>query len=296
MKLVKQNVRVKKKKVRALPYLLIAPPIMFFAVFNFYPFIKTVVSSFSITTEFGNWLGWAGLTHWKMLFSNDRFWRIVGTTFKFAGMNLVMTFFAAMVLALISAKKAKGQRIYQTLYALPLAIASSPAAVMWQFIYRADAGLLNEFLGTDIAWLATERTALTCVAVVTTWTHIASSFIFLLAGFRNVSDDLIEASMLDGAGPIVRAVKIMIPMASPQIFFVLFLNIVRAFKTFNQIKLLTQGAPGGSTTTLMFEVYHKSMISGQFESACCTAIVMFIIIFLTTRIQFLFEKKMVHYQ
>lgn len=296
MKDKNKKVQVKKKKVRVLPYLLIAPPIIFVSVFSLYPFIKTIVSSFSITSEFGDWLGWGGLIHWNMLFSNDRFWRVLGTTFKFAGMNLVMTFFAAMVLALICAKKRPGQRIYQTLYALPMAIASSPAAVMWRFIYRADAGLLNELLGTDIAWLATEKTALLCVAVVTSWTHIASSFILLLAGFRNVSDDLIEASMLDGAGPIARTINIMIPIASPQIFYVLFLNIITAFKTFGQIKLLTNGAPGGSTTTLMFEVYHKAMISGQFESACCTAIVLFLIIFLTTRIQFLFEKKMVHYQ
>jgi len=167
---------------------------------------------------------------------------------------------------------------------------------MWRFIYRADAGLLNEMLGTNIAWLATEKTALICVAVVTSWAHVASSFILLMAGFRNVSDDLIEASMLDGAGPISRTLHIMIPIASPQIFYVLFLNIITAFKTFGQIKLLTNGAPGGSTTTLMFEVYHKAMISGQYESACCTAIILFIIIFLTTRIQFLFEKKMVHYE
>ena len=286
----------KNKKVMLLPYFLIAPGFILIGIFSFYPFLKTILSAFSITSEVGEWQAWAGLLNWERLFKTERFWMVLGTTFKFAGLNLVMTFIGAMLLALMSTKKTKGLKIYQTLFALPMAIASTPASAIWRFIFRPDAGFLNELIGTDIAWLAEKETALLCVAIVTSWTHVASSYIFLLAGFRNVSEDLLEAASLDGANSFVKAVRIMIPMASPQIFFVLFLNITTAFKTFGQIKLLTGGAPGGSTVTLMFEVFHKAMVSGQFEAACCVALVLFLVIFLTTRIQFLFEKKFVHYQ
>lgn len=286
----------KKTKVMLLPYLLILPVFILFGAFSFYPFFKTIVSSFSITSLVGEWQSWAGFLNWERLFDSDRFWMVIGTTFKFAALNLVMTFFGAMFLALISAKKTKGLRIYSTLYALPMAIASTPAAAIWRFIYRADAGFLNSFFGTDVAWLSEKETALICVAIVTSWMHIASSYIFLLAGFRNVPDELMEAASLDGANSFVKAVRIMIPMASPQIFFVLFLNITTAFKSFGQIKLLTSGQPAGSTTTLIYEVYEKATYGGQYEAACCISLVLFLVIFITTRIQFVFEKKLVHYQ
>lgn len=285
----------KKEKFRLLPYLLLVPSFIPFCLFTYYPFAKTIISSFAITTETGEFIRWAQLTNWKRLMNSD-FWGVLGITFKFAGMNLVMTFLIAMIFALLSANKVKGSKIYQTLYALPLAIASSPAAAIWTFIYRQNGGIINEIFGTSTAWLNDPKTALMSVAVVTTWTHVASSYIFLLVGFRNVSDDLIEAARIDGANALVRTWKIMIPMASPQIFFVLFLNIVNAFKAFTQIKLLTNGGPRGATGILIFEIYDRVMKHGQYEYACCLALVLFLIIFITTRIQFIFEQKAVHYQ
>lgn len=184
----------------------------------------------------------------------------------------------------------------QTLYALPLVIASAPTSIIWKFILRKEGGILNLLLGTDIAWLLDSRTALGAVAVVTAWSQIAGSFILLLAGFRNVSEELLEAATLDGAGSFTKALKIKIPIASPQIFYVIFLKIITAFKAFGQIRLLTAGGPVGSSTTLMYKVYERGTASGYFELACCYSVILFIIIFTATRIQFLMEKKFVHYQ
>lgn len=126
--------------------------------------------------------------------------------------------------------------------------------------------------------------------------HIGVSFIFLLVGFRNVPEDLLESAWLDGAGPLQRIRHIIIPMASPQIFFVVFLNIASSFKTFAQIKLLTQGGPANSTKTLIYYIYENAIINGRFETACVQAIFLFLLIFLFTRIQFALENKVVHYQ
>ncbi len=288
---------MKKRKVMILPYLLILPVIVLVGTFKIYPFFKTFISSFSVTTSVGEWLGWAGFDNWKMVFTDQNFGKIMGTTFKFAGMNLVMIFFGAMILALLSdGQKKKGKRLVQTMYALPLAIASSPAALIWGFILRKEGGVLNQILGTNIAWLQDTRSALFAVAIVTTWTHMASSFILLLAGFKNVSEELLEAATLDGASSFTKITRIKIPLASAQIFFVLFLNIITSFKTVGQIKLLTAGGPAGSTTTLMYQVYERGSESGFFELACCYSVILFIVVFLTTRIQFLFEKKFVYYQ
>ena len=289
-------VKRKKHKISPLPYFLLLPSLILAIAFSFYPFAKTIISSLSITTATGEWIRWAGFDNWKMLLSGERFWKVLRTTFKFAGLNLVLTFSWAMILALIADWKGRGKRLVQTLFSLPMAIASAPAAAVWKFIFRMDGGLLNSLLGTNIPWLESTETALFCVAFVTSWTHMASSFVLLLAGFKNVSGDLLEAATLDGANGFIKTIKIKIPIASPQIFYVLFINIITAFRTFTQINLLTTGGPGGSTTTLMYEVFYNANQGGLFELACCDAVVMFLIIFVATRIQLLCEKKMVHYQ
>lgn len=287
---------MKKKKIPVMPYLLLVIPLISVSAFGFYPFIKTIISSFSRTTEVGSWLGWAGLENWKIVFGDKEFWRVMGNTFKFAGINLVVSLFGAMVFALLADGCTRGRRLVQTLYALPLVIASAPTSLIWRFMFRKEGGIINMLLGTDIAWLQNADTALIAVAIVTAWSQIALSFILLLAGFRNVSNDLLEAATLDGAGAFTKAVRIKIPIASPQIFYVIFLKIISSFKAFGQIRMLTEGGPAGATTTLMYKVYERGTASGYFEWACCYSIVLFVIIFVATRIQFMMEKKLVHYQ
>ena len=79
-------------------------------------------------------------------------------------------------------------------------------------------------------------------------------------------------------------------------FFVLLLNINSSFKSFAQIKLLTGGGPANQTKTLIYYIYENAIINGRFETACVQALFLFVMIFLLTRIQFMLEKKVVHYQ
>lgn len=285
-----------RKKVKALPYLLVLPVLLLFLSFTYFPFAKAIAYSFSVTDSSGAFVKWVGPANWIRVLGKESFWDTLLTTLEFAAMNLVLTFSVALIFALLCVKVCKGSRLLQTLFALPMAIASSPAAAIWLFIYRQDAGVLNGILGTGTAWLRDAATALPAVAVVTAWMHIGTSFIFLLVGFRNVPDELLEAATIDGANAFTKSVKIILPIASPQIFFVLFLNITSAFKSFAQIKLLTQGGPANATKTLIYEVYSQAMINGRFETACVYALALFLVIFLTTRIQFILEKWLVHYQ
>lgn len=264
----KNVTQAKKTKNPIAPYLLILPPIVFMGMFSFYPFIKTIVSTFSITSPYGEFISFYGLGNWARLFEGGELLKSILTTLQFAGLSLTVSFVVAMLFAIFCSDKGRGSRIYQTLFGLPMVIATAPVAAIWVFIYRQHAGLLNQFLGTNISWLKNPETALVAVAVVTAWSHVASNYLYLLVGFRNVSDDLIEAAKIDGAGWWIRTFKIMIPMASPQIFFVFFLNIVWSLKTITQIKLLTGGGPSRATTTLMYSIYDKAILRGQFEYAC----------------------------
>ena len=290
------RLKKKKKKVSPLPYLLLLPTVILFGMFTYFPFVKTIVLSFAVTNKKGAFAKWVGIKNWIRVLSKDEFWGTVVVTLKMAAANLVFTFLIAMIFALLATKKTRWSKSYQTMFALPMAIATAPAAAIFLFFYAQYGGLLNAVFGTDIAWVREIPYAFWSVVIMSVWQHIGTSFIFLLVGFRNVPEDLVECSLLDGAGPLRRIRNILLPMASPQIFFVLFLNINTSFKTFNQIKLLTGGGPANSTKTLIYYIYENAIINGRFETACVQAIFLFFMIFILTRIQFMAEKRLVHYQ
>ena len=117
-------------QVKPLPYLLIAPAMALFTLFTFYPFIKAIVLSFALTDKAGNFTQWVGFDNWIRVLTKSSFWDVVVITLKMAAINLVFTFCIAMVFALLATKKVRFSKFYQTMYALPMAIASSPAAAI----------------------------------------------------------------------------------------------------------------------------------------------------------------------
>lgn len=224
-------------------------------------------------------------------------WKVIAITLEIAGINLVFTFGLAIFFALLSSQKKKGGKLYQTMYALPMAIASSPAAAIFLFIFRQKNGVVNSLLGgANIGWTTEMPYAMWAVCIMTIWMNVGISYIFLLVGFRAVPQDLIESAYLDGAGVWARIWHVMLPMASPQIFFVLFLNIAISFRSFAQIKLLTGGGPANATKNLIYYIYENAIINGRYETACVQAIFLFGLILLFTSLQFALEKRFVHYQ
>lgn len=283
-----------EKPNKPLPYLLLIPVMLFLAVFTFFPFFRSIYLSFFITDQLGNTGKFVGFANYLRVFKDRNFINSVKVTIKFAAMVCTGTFSLAMLLALLCVNPVKGSKIYQTMFALPIAVASVSVSAIFKYLFQ-QSGLINNLLGTNINWLADASYALPVTAFVTVWSGVGTSFIFLLVGFRNVPDDLIESSVIDGANSFQRALKIMIPIASPQIFFVLFLNIISSFKAFGVIKVLVGSGPRNSTNIIVYALYSNAFIRGRFETACVYSIVLCALIFVVTRVQLLCEKRVVHY-
>lgn len=285
----------KEKNRKLFPYLLLLPTILCIGIFTVYPFLRSIYLSFFVTDSLGNPGKFVGWKNYERVLTSDGFWNSLKATFQFAGIVAVGTFVTAMLLSLLCVKPVKGSKLYQTMFALPMAIASAPLAAIMMYILSSY-GILNKILGTNISWLAEEGTALGTTAVITIWSCTGTSFIFLLVGFRNVPTELVEAATLDGANVFRKIRHVYIPVASPQIFFVIFLNILSAFKAFGIINLLTGKGPNDSTNILVYAVYSNAFLRGRFETACVYSLILCLIIFLVSRIQLSFEKRMVHYQ
>jgi len=269
-----------------------------FAIFVFWPFIKTVVYSFTITDTRGNPIEFVGLENYIRQFKSPQFRNSLKLTFKFAPMVGIPTFIIGYILAALASERMRGSRIYEVMYSMPMAVASAPASVIWfMLLSSGQNGVVNWILNSEIRWLLDAKTALIAVAIVTVWLNIGANFIFLLTGFRNVPTELIESSRIDGAGYFTRLFRIMTPIATPQIFFVVFLDIVTSFQAFAQIRLLTpNGGPSYSTNVLIYSIYQSAIRDSRYETAFTQSIVLFLIILVITLIQFKTEDKVVYYQ
>lgn len=292
---MRKGFQLSSRKVdKVAPYILLIPAMVLFTLFSFWPFFKSFYLAMTVTNKRGEAVKWVGLENFSRVFTSVDFKLVMKNTFLFAVVVGVFTFAIAMCLALLCVEKRRFSRIYEVMYSIPMAIAAAPAAALWLFAFK-QGGLLDMLIGHSYPWLTDGKFAIYSVAAATVWLHIGSSFLFLLVGFRNVPEDLLESARLDGAGRLTRIFKIMFPIASPQIFFVVFLNITSSFKAFGEIRLLTAGGPAKSTTTLVYAIYEQAMQNGRFETACIYSICLFLVIFLVTRIQLLVEKRVVFY-
>ena len=120
--------------------------------------------------------------------------------------------------------------------------------------------------------------------------------LLILAGLQNVPSELMEVASIDGAGPMTKFWKITIPLASPQIFFVLIMNLTGALRIYESILVLTNGGPGDSSRSLVMLIAEKGFKSFNYGEASAISMLLFLMIAVITAVQFLGSKKWVFYE
>ena len=274
------------------PYLYLAPAMIFFGLFLFWPFFKTIRLSFAMTTPLGEVASYIGLGNYVSIFTSQAFLSLF-VSFKYAAMTVVFSIAIGFVLAIVSNEDIKGTNFFRTVFALPMAISAAAASVVFMFIFHSSLGILNKVLGTNIGWLTDPKYAL-IVTIVTVWMNIGLNFIFLTAALQSVPTDLYESAALEGAGFFAKHRHITIPCISPTLFFLLIINVINALQAYAQVKMMTQGGPANSTNVIVYEIYQEAFMNSRFGMACTESIILFVILMLLTLVQFRLEKKVTY--
>ena len=277
------------------PYLFLLPALTIFSIFLYYPFARTIYLSTFLTDKLGNAKVFWGIRNFTDLFNSSSFWASVVVTFKFVFIVAFGGLFVGLITSLLTANKYPGVTFASASYAMPIAIASAAASMSFRMILHPTNGLLNIVLGTRINWTGDPKWALFSVAMVTIWLASGINFIFLSAGLRNVPNELYESASIDGANYWKKLRHITLPSISPSIFFQIIINIIAAFQSFSQIRLLTQGGPGDTTNVIVYAIYRDAFFNFRFGTAAARSLVLFIIVLCITLIQFSFEKRSVNY-
>jgi len=295
-----KSAKLRKLKESSLGYFFLAPSLLLFGLFLFYPLVKSVYLSFHLTDPRGRVAAFVGFDNFTNLFASELLWN----SLKVTGLFTLMTVPAGILLGVITAAlthiKLPGMRIFQFMYAMPLAMSASTSAVIWLILFHPTLGVLNyllSFLGiSPVQWLPDPSVALLSISLMTIWMNFGFNYIIVLSGLQGIPNDLVESAKIDGAGPITAFVRIVLPLLSPTLFFLSVISIISAFQSFGQVHLLTKGGPAGSTEVFVYSIYKEAFVNYQYGTGSALALVLFAIVLLLTIIQFAFVEKKVHYQ
>lgn len=279
------------------PYLYILPSLLLFSLFVFFPFAKTLFLSLSLTDQAGSAIGFVGLDNFRsvLLGSSSRdFWFSMGVTLRYAAMVVTGSIVLGLICAIFANESFRGRGLVRTVFAMPMSISSACIAVIGVFALNPTMGIVNSLLGTNIKWLRDIHYALPSVAVVTIWMNIGLNFIFLIAALQNVDEALYEAGAIEGANFFQKHWHITLPCVSPTLFFLLIINVINAFQAYAQIRLMTQGGPGKYTRTIIYAIYLEAFQNNRYGMSAAMSVVLFIILFVLTLIQFKMEKKVTY--
>ena len=178
---------------------------------------------------------------------------------------------------------------------IPVIISLIASATVWSIMYKTDGGLINQLLGlfgaAPVNFLGGKKTALASVAAVAVWKNTGYYMVIYYAGIMNVSTEVREAAIVDGANAAQRFWYITMPILKPITYMIVTLGIIGSFQVFDLVYKMTGGGPGRSTYTVANMIYTYAFQDKRIGYACALAIVLLVIILVIHAVQTLLFKE-----
>lgn len=280
----------------------LVPALVVFAFFVFFPLGRSIFLSFQGSDLFGRPAGFVGVDHYARLFTDREFRTVVVVTILFTVLTVVPSIVIALALSLLLHQRIAGVRFFRTAFALPFAYSVATASVIFAIMYNQATGVLNGVLAVfgvgRVGWLTDPAWALLSVSVATVWMQLGYNLLVLSAGLGAVPDELVEAARLDGAHGWRLQRSIIMPLLTPQLFFLVVTGTIHALQSFGQIHILTKGGPQDTTTTLVYSIYEQAFANNNsnFGYASAQAVVLLVVVIAVTVIQFGVLERKVFYR
>lgn len=240
-----------------------------------------------------------GLDNYSYLLTNSEFYRSLKVTLLFGLGSVIPTIVGGLALAMLMNSKIKSSGIFRTLLFSPWVTPTVAVSIAWSWIFEPEVGLANLMLGwvgvSPIGWLRDADWALVAVLIVTLWKSIGWAMVFYLVALRNLPSDLLEAASIDGANGWDKFRSITLPLISPTTFFLSIILTIQSLQAYDQINVMTQGGPAGSTRTLLYMYYQSAFESFNVGEASSIAVVIIMICVLLSGVSFLLGRRLVHY-
>ena len=280
-------------------YVFITPFIIGLVVFTAIPFFTSLYLAF---TEYNilTPAKWIGLANFKKMFFEDKlFWKSFWVTFKFALIQVPVKLLVSLGVALILSRNSRAIPVYRAAFYIPSLMGGSVAvALTWKQMF-AYKGAINAILGAlgmePVKWLSDPKTALGVLIGLGVW-QFGSSMLIFLAALKNVPQSYHEAAIVDGAGPVRRFFKIVLPRITPIFFFNLVNQTIGAFQAFNSSYLISQGKPLNTTLYYGLHLYNRAFTYYEMGYGSAMAWFMLLVIAVFTALIFRSSSAWVYYE
>ena len=241
-----------------------------------------------------------GLDNFAQLASDDRFLKALRNTAFYTIVSVPLGMLISLFLALALNQTIRGIAWIRTAYFLPVVTSTIAIALVWQWIYSPDAGLLNQFIGLfgipSQKWLSNPSLAMPSIVAMSVWQGLGTNIIIFLAGLQAIPTELLDAASVDGAGRWARFRSVVLPLLTPSIFFTGVLSLIGSFQIFDQIFVLSRPRPTDATITVVYFIYENGFKFFKMGYASAASWVLFLIVAVFTAIYFRSQNRWVHYQ
>jgi sn-glycerol 3-phosphate transport system permease protein len=291
--------RIRRFREMGLAYLLLAPALLAFGAFTFYPFLRNFKLMLYETPPVpGLPAHYVGLHQIVPTLTSTPFTQSLVTTLIFVVLVVPISLILGLLLAVAAHRKLKGIAIYRMIFSSTVVSSVAVASVVFGTLMNPVVGLLP-WLGINPSPPTLENTtwALPAVAIITIWQFLGLSFIIMSAGLQSVPDELLEAAQIDGAGAWTRFWRMTVPLLSPTIFFALVVSTIYAFQSFGAVDILItyQNAANLHANVLIYEIVNTLQMENNPGAAAIMATVLFLITLGLTLLQMRFLERRVHY-
>ncbi|MFI6292301.1 carbohydrate ABC transporter permease [Nonomuraea sp. NPDC050790] len=267
--------------------LFVLPMLVLFVIFRFVPSLGAAGMSLTDYQISGEW-SFIGVDNYARLFNDPIFMGALRVTIVYVAIYVPLTLIVSLCTALLLNSVIFMKGLFRGMLFLPYVTSFVFAGVIWRWIYEFD-GLINGLLAKidmgPIGFLDDTALVLPSLAAVSVWKGFGYSMLILLAGLKSIPPSYLEAARVDGANAWQRFRSIVLPLLRPALFFVVVIETIGAFQTFDVIYVMTGGGPSRASYNLIYALYDQGFGNFNVAYAATIGIVLFILVFIVSMIQ-----------
>ena len=282
---------------RHLPLLLIAPSLLLASAIILTPFFVILRLSFANVSPFGQVRGFVGALNYANVFADPIFYGALWRTLLWTVCVVGGTVLIAMPVALVLQQDFHGRALARTLVMLPWALSLAMAAVLWQWSFNADYGMVNAILrqagliSAPVQWMARAETAFPVEIGIGILVSIPFTSTIFQGGLSAMPPDIFEAARIDGASGPQQFRFLTLPLLRPFVSIAVVLNVIYVFNSFPIIWVLTQGGPNNGTHILVTYAYELAFRLGRPGPAAAVSVVMLAIVLAFTALYLRLQRQ-----
>lgn len=273
-----------------------APGVLVYLCFVMAPILISFGYSLTNYNPFNPPVKFVGLDNYKLLFTDSQFLTALKVTTILTVIVVIVPNVLGLGVALLLDRKGWLYNALRSVFFTPVILSSVVVSIVWSRLLD-DRGPLNTLLrALGVAhppgWLSDPDVALYSVASIVCWQMLGFCVVVYLAGLQGVPPELLEAAEIDGAGPVRRFRAVTWPLLAPSLTINTVVLLISAFKTYDYVKVITNGGPGsGATATIAFNVLQTGFDSNHVGYASAMAVLMLVIVAVVTTVVLTFLRR-----